>query len=105
MSNSPPSGPVQNENGEGPSTSSCASAANTKRKNTEMEIEPVGSRRILPESFFTYLGPSKVAEGNSMYRCVKCLPKQIGNVYSCNDRSRQNLRKHIAVSTITTTSL
>lgn len=47
----------------------------------------------VPAQYFVYMGPAE-AKGNSLYRCVKCPHK----IISCNDLSRQNLKKHIMVS-------
>lgn len=51
--------------------------------------------RLLPEDFFQYIGPADT-EGNSLYRCLHCASKPL----SCNDKSRQNLKKHIAINLI-----
>jgi|GWRWMinimDraft_12_1066020.scaffolds.fasta_scaffold32927_1 hypothetical protein len=57
------------------------------------ELPPV------PCDFFMYCGSAK-AEGNSMYRCLKCPTGSFGKKISCSDKSRQNLKKHIQVFNI-----
>ena len=36
-------------------------------------------------------------EGHSLFVCLKC-PKSVSKTLSCNDKSRQNLKRHIAAS-------
>jgi len=48
---------------------------------------------VVPENFFKYMGPADT-EGNSLYQCQKCATSK---PLSCHDKSRQNLKKHVAV--------
>lgn len=61
----------------------------TDRKNTSHPSMAV------PENSFMYVGPA-ATESNSLYRCVKCPDGK--QTISCQDKSRQNLKKHIMVS-------
>ena len=47
----------------------------------------------VPDDFFKYIGPAE-KDGNSLYECMKCATS---SKLSCHDKSRQNLKKHIAV--------
>ena len=73
-------------------SSSCKS---TKSKSKNAEDADV--RIAIPTEFFKYSGPGD-AEGNSVYRCLKCPVGIVGKTVSCSNKSRFNLKKHVMVS-------
>ena len=78
-------------------TSSETSSTNQRASRNNIKDDCSMCERIsVPNDFFVYVGPAEV-KGNSVYRCVKC-PSMNGKSISCNDRSRQNLKKHVMVS-------
>lgn len=68
-------------------------------KEAGNDREVVDELPPVPCDFFMYCGSAK-AEGNSMYRCLKCPTGSFGKKISCSDKSRQNLKKHIQVFNI-----
>ena len=77
-------------------TSSSGGWMRSRQDQEGDDREVVDELPPVPCDFFMYCGSAK-AEGNSMYRCLKCLTGSFGKKISCSDKSRQNLTKHIQV--------
>jgi hypothetical protein len=75
---------------------SMAAAALTPSRTGTGEDLDCRDKLVVPEEFFKYIGPADT-ECNSLYQCLLCATSK---PLSCNDKSRQNLRKHISVSEV-----